>query len=104
MGYSSYLVYKEGGDTMALVLYSLQLLLNWAWTPIFFGLHNVKLAAYEILAFWVAVAACGMKFFTINTVAGMLFIPYLFWVTFAMTLTFNIWSKNGDKPEPVKEK
>ena len=89
---------------MALVLYSLQLLLNWAWTPIFFGLHNVKLAAYEISAFWVAVAACGMKFFTINTVAGMLFIPYLFWVTFAMTLTFNIWSKNGDKPEPVKEK
>jgi hypothetical protein len=33
--YASYLVYREGGDTMALMLFSSQLLLNLAWTPIF---------------------------------------------------------------------
>ena len=88
---------------MALMLYSSHLLLNWAWTPIFFGQHNVKLAAYEISALWVAVVACGIKFFSINKVAGMLFIPYQVWVTLATALTFDIWRKNGDKPEPVKE-
>jgi hypothetical protein len=39
---ASYLVYREGSDTMAFMLYSSQLLLNWAWTPTFFGQHNVK--------------------------------------------------------------
>jgi len=96
-------VYKEGGDTTALVLYSSQLLLNWLWTPIFFGQHNLKLASYEISALWVAVAACGLKFYTINKVAGLLFLPYQVWVTLATALTFNIWKENGDNPEPAKE-
>ena len=103
MGYASYLVYKEGGDTTALVLYSSQLLLNWLWTPIFFGQHNLKLASYEISALWVAVAACGLKFYTINKVAGLLFLPYQVWVTLATALTFNIWKENGDNPEPAKK-
>ena len=102
MGYASYLVYTQGGGTMALVLYSTQLLLNWAWTPIFFGQHNLKLASYEISALWLAVAACGVKFFSINKVAGMLFIPYLAWVSLATALTFDVWRRNGDRPEPVK--
>ena len=102
MGYASYLVYRDGGGTMALALYSTQLMLNWAWTPIFFGQHNLKLASYEISALWGTVAACGLKFYSINKVAGFLFIPYLAWVSLATALTFSIWGRNGDRPEPVK--
>ena len=102
MGYASYLVYRDGGDNVALALYSTQLALNWAWTPIFFGQHNIKLAAYEITALWVSVAACGMKFFSINKVAGLLFLPYQAWVSLATALTYDLWRKNGDKPEPQK--
>ena len=103
MGYSSYLVYSEGGDKTALALYASQLALNWAWTPIFFGLHNLKLATLEIGALWISVAVCGAKFYSINKTAGLLFAPYLAWVSLASALTFSIWKKNGDNPEPKNE-
>ena len=94
---------EAGADTTALSLYASQLALNWAWTPIFFGSHNLKLASLEIAALWVNVAACGLKFYSINKTAGLLFLPYLAWVSLASALTFTIWRKNGDHPEPVKK-
>ena len=100
MGYASHLVYQEGADTTALLLYGSQLVLNWAWTPLFFGLHNVKLATLEISALWLNVALCGLKFYSINKTAGLLFLPYLTWVSLATALSFNIWRNNGDRPEP----
>lgn len=51
IGFASYLVYREvkssaeGFDRdarLALILYIIQLILNWAWVPIFFGLHSLK--------------------------------------------------------------
>ena len=99
MGYASHLVYQEGADTTALLLYISQLVLNWAWTPLFFELHNVKLASLEISVLWLNVAVCGLKFFSINTTAGLLVLPYLAWVSLATALTFTVWRNNGDRPE-----
>jgi benzodiazapine receptor len=75
MGYASYLVYRDGGGfsgaaATPLALYASQLALNWAWTPVFFGQHNVKAAFYIICGLWVNIAACGLSFYSINKTAG----------------------------------
>ncbi len=52
MGYASYLIYRDGlGDNRnrALALYGSQLLLNWIWTPIFFGWHKLGLVSKRII-------------------------------------------------------
>ena len=60
MGYSSYLVYRGGGGALPLGLYASQLALNWAWTPLFFGCHNVKAAFYEVCLLWVNDTQLGL--------------------------------------------
>ena len=50
MGVSSYLIYKEGGfaaQSLPLALFGAQLLLNWAWAPIFFRFHRIDLVSYN---------------------------------------------------------
>jgi len=68
----------------ALLFFAIQLVLNTAWSFLFFGLKNPLVALIEII----------LLFSKINKVAGYLFIPYLLWVSFAMFLNASIWWLN----------
>lgn len=63
-----------------------QLLLNFAWTPVFFGLHRIGFALGVILALWIAVLVTLMLTWRANRAAGWLLVPYLVWVTYAAYL------------------
>ena len=74
----------------ALILFFVQLALNFAWSPVFFAGHDIVLAKVVIFAMAAIAAAAAGQFFRIHAVAGLLMLPYLAWLVFAAVLTATI--------------
>lgn len=92
MGYASYRVLEAPAareeKNKALLLYGIQLALNFLWSPVFFGLRW-PLAAFGILvALWICLWLTMQTFSKIDETAGNLLLPYILWVTFAGYLNF----------------
>jgi tryptophan-rich sensory protein len=77
-----------------LALFWVQLALNAAWTPLFFGLRRIDLALAEIVATWIAILATVVAFARVRLLSGALLLPYLGWVGFASVLNWSIWRAN----------
>lgn len=81
----------------ALILFYVQLALNFAWSPVFFAAHDMR-AAVVIIIMMVAIAAgAAGQFFRLRAGAGYLMIPYLAWLVFATTLNTAILNLNSDQ-------
>ena len=98
MGAAAFLVWRAGLSSsrvrVALALFSVQLALNFAWSWLFFGIHQPGWAFAEIVALWIAIAATIAAFFGVSRAAGWLMTPYLAWVTFAAALNLAVWQLN----------
>lgn len=87
----------DAGVGVALALFALQIGLNTLWTPVFFGLRRMR-AGMVVLAFlWLAVAATLIAFWRVDWAAGLLFLPYLAWVTVAGALNWSVMTLNAGK-------
>jgi benzodiazapine receptor len=94
---SGWLVWREAGfagAALPLAIYAMQLVLNAAWTPIFFGLHRPDLGFLDIVLVWLSIIATIALFSPIHMAAALLLLPYLAWVTFAAALNFAVWRLN----------
>lgn len=80
----------------ALILFVVQLVLNLAWTPVFFGMHQVVPALAIIAALVVLLALTIWLFWQVRRTAGMLLLPYLAWICFAFVLLYQIHDLNPD--------
>ena len=89
-----------GAAALPFAIYFVQLILNAAWTPIFFGLHRPDLAFFEIVLLWLSILATIALFHPLNAGAAWLLVPYLAWVTFAAALNLAIWRLNGSSVLP----
>jgi len=94
MGIAAYLVWKKGEAKKQLSLFSVQLILNLLWTPIFFGLHQYLWAFVEILILLVMIILTIKSFNEKSKTAAYLMLPYLFWVIFATFLNYVIFMNN----------
>ena len=98
MAVAAWLVWRRAGWRLgrgALTLFGVQLLLNLAWSALFFGLQRPGLALIEIGLLWLAIAATALTFRRHDGRAAALLLPYLLWVSFAVYLNAGIWWLNA---------
>jgi benzodiazapine receptor len=98
MALAAWMVWRAAGPSRRAApigLFLLQLALNAIWSPLFFGMHLPLPALIDIGLLWLAIAATIVAFRRVSSVAGLLLLPYLAWVTFAGALNLAIWRLNG---------
>jgi translocator protein len=97
MGTSAWLIWGERyhrNRGVALAAYAIQLLLNAAWAPLFFGAKNVGFGLFVIVALCLAIAWTIREFAAVKGVAAWMMVPYLIWAGFACALNLAIWKLN----------
>ncbi|MET0574197.1 MAG: TspO/MBR family protein [Pedobacter agri] len=98
IGIAAYLVWMKRDKIehlpRTIAIYFIQLILNLAWSFIFFYLHEIGFALFEIIILLMIIIANAITFYKIDKWAGILFIPYILWVSFASFLTYNIFILN----------
>jgi len=91
--------YKASGKEHVLLttgILVVHLIVNFSWTPLFFGLQNPLLALIDILVLDVTLLVLIYLFWQASTVASLLLIPYLLWVSFATYLNAGFyWLNRG---------
>jgi benzodiazapine receptor len=93
--YRIWLKGKSGEDVRkALILYGIQLFLNFLWSIIFFRFRLYAIAFLELLLLLVFILLTTFEFFKIDKISGYLMIPYIVWVSFAGILNYAIWMLN----------
>ena len=100
MGVASYLIWRKGRDSRkstdksasktALIIYAVQLVFNFAWTPLFFLLDLFWFAFGWLMVMWVLIIILMVKTRQISKPAFYMLVPYILWCTFAAYLNCGI--------------
>ena len=89
-----------GNDNMlkswAIIAFIVQLALNFLWSPVFFILGKIKLALLISFLMLIVTGIMILLFFYISELAGILQLPYLFWLIFATFLNASFIYFNRD--------
>ena len=97
MGISLFLIWKQSANkerNLAIVVFLLQLALNFAWSFIFFSFNMIGFALIEIILLWISIIVMLVLFYRIKPMAAYINIPYLIWVTFATILNASFYLLN----------
>jgi benzodiazapine receptor len=91
MAVAAWRVWRVAGTrSIEMLLYAIQLALNFGWSAVFFGLHRIGLALVEILVLDLAILITALLFFRRDKLAGLLLLPYLGWTLFASLLNHDL--------------
>lgn len=82
------------GRASAIIAFAIQFALNLAWTPLFFGQHEIAYALYLLGALNVMVLLTIIQFFRVRKMAALLLVPYFAWSLFAGYLNYEILQLN----------
>ncbi len=76
------------------IVFTVQLILNFLWSYLFFKFQQLGLALAEIILMWFSILTMIIAFYKTSKLAALMNIPYLLWVSFATLLTYSIYSLN----------
>ena len=94
-GYVLWQYRHEPKATLALVFYVLQMILNWAWTPLFFYFHWIGVSLFCITAMIILTLITIIFTHKTYKLSCVLLIPYVIWLLFAGYLNAMIWILNA---------
>ena len=80
---------------IALNLFFIQLMLNAAWSWMFFGANSPALGLINILPQLAVIVSAIIAFRRLDRLAAWCLVPLAVWVAFATLLNFTIWRLNG---------
>jgi len=83
-----------GSRSLEMGAYAVQLIFNFAWSAIFFAMHQIGLALADIAVLLILILATTILFWRRDRIAGLLFLPYLIWTGFAAVLNQGFWALN----------
>ncbi|MEO0372810.1 MAG: TspO/MBR family protein [Pseudomonadota bacterium] len=84
------------GNGVALALWSLQIAVNALWTPVFFGLQKLKAGMVVLAVLWLSVVVTTVALWALDIWAGLMFVPYIIWVTIAGALNLSVIRLNPE--------
>jgi benzodiazapine receptor len=97
MGYSLYLIWNQNASkkrNIALGIFLLQQILNFAWSFLFFYFGLIGWALVEIIVLWISIVVMLALFYKIKPQTAYINIPYLLWVSFATLLNASFYVLN----------
>jgi len=95
MAFAAWRVWKQTGlKSPEMIAFAVQLVLNFAWSAVFFGLQQIGAALAEIAGLDLAILVTAILFAHRDWIAGLLLLPYLAWTLFATVLNHAFWRLN----------
>lgn len=99
---AGWLIWRTGGGepqaTAALIVYGVQLVLNSAWSALFFGARRPDWGLVDVIALWLSIVAIIILAWPVSPLAAYLLLPYLAWVSFAAMLNAAIVNRQRKAP------
>ena len=98
MGIAFWLIWKSDFSAIkkskSMLIFGIQLFLNFWWSILFFRLHSPGWAFLDIILMVITICITIFRFYPISRLAAWLLVPYLAWVCFATFLNYTIWVLN----------
>jgi tryptophan-rich sensory protein len=88
-------VWRAPSSVSLRLLWSGQLILNFAWSPLFFGAHRIDLALIVIVPLLATILTFIALASRHDRIAALFFVPYAAWVAFATVLNASLLLLNG---------
>ncbi len=83
-------LWENHRSSTAMKIWWAALVLNFLWSPVFFGFQNLALSLVVIVALLILIYAFIAKTWHLDRLAAWLFVPYAAWVSFATLLNASI--------------